>query len=113
MDRRPTMVALVAGAVLVSACGAAGHAAPSSTITRLDVARGASAQLGQQTHEPAPTIDCANDLPDAAGATEQCAETDFTRGQRHSVTVRIDRLDGNTPHYSVVVGDAPLPPPEN
>jgi len=77
------------------------------------VARGASAQLGQQTHEPAPTIDCANDLPDAAGATEQCAETDFTRGQRHSVTVRIDRLDGNTPHYSVVVGDAPLPPPEN
>ncbi len=107
------MVALVAGAVLVSACGAAGHAAPSSTITRLDVARGASAQLGQQTHEPAPTIDCANDLPDAAGATEQWAETDFTRGQRHSVTVRIDRLDGNTPHYSVVVGDAPLPPPEN
>jgi len=113
MDRRPTMVALVAGAVLTSACGAAGHAAPPPTITRLDVARGASAQLGQQTHEPAPTIDCANDLPDAAGATEQCAETDFTRGQRHSVTVRIDRLDGTTPHYSVVVGDAPLPPPEN
>jgi hypothetical protein len=113
MDRRPTMVALAAGAALVSACGAAGHGAPPPTVSRLDVARGASAQLGQQTHEPAPTIDCANDLPDAAGATEQCAETDFTRGQRHSVTVRIDRLDGNTPHYSVVVGDAPLPPPEN
>lgn len=105
------MGALALSAVLASACSSAGSTP--AAINKLDVARAASAELGAQTHQPAPTIDCANDLPDAVGASEQCAETDFVRGQRHPVTVRIDRLDGSTPHYSVAVGDAPLPPPEN
>jgi len=50
-------------------------------------------------------------LPRQVGAAEQCSETDLTRGQRHVVSVRIDRIGGATITYVVVVDTAPLPPP--
>ncbi len=80
-------------------------------VSKVDVARGASDQLGDQWHELPPVVSCGNDLPRQVGAAEQCSETDLTRGQRHAVSVRIDRIDGATITYVVVVDTAPLPPP--
>jgi hypothetical protein len=113
MIRARIVAALPLGAAILSACSSGGHGPTAPEISRLDVASSVSAELGTQAHEPPPVIDCANDLPEAVGATEECSETDFVLGQRHGVTVRIDRLDGGVPHYSIVVGAAPLPPPEN
>jgi len=108
MDRRALIAAL---AVVAAACTSTGPSAPPAVIGKVDVARGASDQLGVQLQEVPPVIDCANDLPSQVGAAEDCSETDFTRGQRHAAHVRIDRVDGATITYSVVVGTAPLPPP--
>jgi hypothetical protein len=80
-------------------------------ISKLDVARGASDQLGVQLQEVPPVIDCPDELPRQVGAAEYCSDTDFTHGQRHAVQVRIDRINGAAITYSVVVGAAPLPPP--
>ena len=108
MDRRALIAAL---AVVAAACTSTGPSAPPAVISKMDVALGASDQLGTQLQEAPPVIDCANDLPRQVGAEQDCSETDLTRGQRHAVSVRIDRVDGTRITYSVVVGAAPLPPP--
>ena len=108
MDRRALIAAL---AVIATACTVTGPSAPLAMISKVDVARGASEQLGVQLQEAPAVIDCANDLPHQVGAGQDCSETDLIRGQRHAVQVRIDRVDGATITYGVVVGAAPLPPP--
>lgn len=80
-------------------------------VNKLDVERGASDQLGIDLRELPPTVSCPNDMPAQVGATEGCTETDFIRHERHAATVRIDRVDGATPHYVVTVEGAALPPP--
>jgi len=110
MDHRTCIAALggVRGGVRHPRGGA--HLGP-VMISKVDVARGASDQLGTQLHEAPPVIDCANDLPRQVGAEQDCSETDLTRGQRHAAHVRIDRIQGGIITYSVIVGTAPLPPP--
>jgi Domain of unknown function (DUF4333) len=103
--------------LVAAACGGPVHSGPdhsaaAASVNKHDVARGASDQFGSQTNEPAPTIVCPNDLPARVGATEQCAETDYTRGQRHETTVRINQIQGNNIQYTVDVGTTPLPPPD-
>ena len=82
-------------------------------ISKVDVALGASDQVGTQLHEAPPVIYCTNEpaLPRQVGAGQDCSETDLSRGQRHAVHVRIDRIQGGIITYSVIVGTAPLPPP--
>ena len=111
MNGRPVIVILMVLAAGAGACANPRPPSPPSMISKLDVARGASDQLGTQLHEVPPVIDCANDLPRQVGAGQDCSETDLSRGQRHAVHVRIDRIQGGIITYSVVVGTAPLPPP--
>ncbi len=85
-------------------------------ISKVDVARGASDQLGTQLQEAPPVIDCTNEPAPAKSEQGRTAETDLTRGQRHAAHVRIDRVDGVDGvdgariTDSVVVGTVPLPP---
>ena len=112
MDHRTCIAALggVRGGVRHPRGGA--HLGP-VMISKVDVARGASDQLGVQLQEVPPVIDCSNEpaLPRQVGAGQDCSETDLTRGQRHAAHVRIDRVEGVRNTYSVVVGTASLPPP--
>ncbi len=102
---------LVAAACAGTGQNAGDHGAIGPVVSKSEVARGASAQLGAQAQGNAPTVVCPTDLPLQVGATEQCAVTDFLRAQRHAATVRIDRIEGSTPHFTVDLGAAPLPLP--
>jgi len=96
-------VRLVIAAVAVSAAACtnpgAGQPPGSVMIGKVDVARGASDQLGVQLQEVPPVIDCANDLPRQVGAAEDCSETDFTRGQRHAARGARAHRPGRRRHY--------------
>jgi len=110
MDRCAFIAALALSAAACTTPGVVSRPGP-VMISKLDVARGASDQLGVQLQEVPPVIDCPDELPRQVGAAEDCSDTDFTHGQRHAVQVRIDRINGAAITYSVVVGAAPLPPP--
>ncbi|MEO9222131.1 MAG: hypothetical protein ABI251_10230 [Mycobacteriaceae bacterium] len=109
MTGRPLIVILVV--LAAGGCASAGPPPSPPMISRLDVERGASDQVGTQLQEAPPIIDCANDLPRQLGAGQDCSETDLARGQRHAVSVHIAGIQGATITYSVVVSAAPLPPP--
>jgi hypothetical protein len=90
---RLTIAALLVP-LAATACGSVAPPNAAPVVNKLDVARGASAQLSTDRQEAPVTVSCPNDLPEQVGATEDCTVTDFVRHERHAATVRIDRIEG-------------------
>ena len=111
MHSRLTIAALLLPLAAAAACGSVSPPSAAPVVDKLDVARGASAQLSTNRHEAPATVSCPNDLPMQVAATEGCTVTDFIRHERHAATVRIDRIDGPAIRYHVTIGVEALPPP--
>ncbi len=110
MHSRLTIAALLLP-LAATACGSVAPPNAAPVVNKLDVARGASAQLSTDRHEAPVTVSCPNDLPEQVGATEDCTVTDFVRHERHAATVRIDRIEGPAIRYHITIGAEALPPP--
>ncbi len=110
MHSRLTVAALLVP-LAATACGSVAPPNAAPVVNKLDVARGASAQLSTDRQEAPVTVSCPNDLPEQVGATEDCTVTDFVRHERHAATVRIDRIDGPAIRYHITIGAEALPPP--
>ncbi len=86
MHSRLTVAALLLP-LAATACGSVAPPSAAPVVNKLDVARGASAQLSTDRRE------------------------DFVRHERHAATVRFDRIEGPAIRYHITIGAEALPPP--